>query len=83
MRKLPGAMSHNLRACDACLARFGVAALEREADTILATATPGRRLTPRAGRCLHCGVPVDPTLNGGYPAWCATCQAELDAIRRG
>lgn len=83
LRTLPGAMLSNLRACDGCLARFGAAALARESDTLLATATPGHRPLPRAGKCLHCGVPVEPQANGGYPAWCQPCHAELQGLRGG
>ncbi len=82
LRKLPGAMNANLRACDVCWARFGAAALARESDTLIATATPGHRPLPRAGKCLHCGVPVEPQANGGYPAWCQACSDELAQIRR-
>jgi len=80
LRKLPGAMLGNLRACDVCLARFGAAALERESDTLLATATPDRRPLPRAGKCLHCGVPVEVGANGAFPAWCNGCEGERQKL---
>ena len=75
---LPRSVWPNARACDGCLARYGVGRLAREADETLANATPGR-LGP--GRCLHCGGPVLAGPDGLLGAWCGACQRELDALR--
>jgi len=78
--QLLGSMWRNARACVPCLQRYGMATLVREADGVLAGATP-RRLG--GGKCLHCG---EPTLLGpdGLPsAWCSACEVERRRLVNG
>jgi hypothetical protein len=84
LKRLPAAMSPNLRACDPCLARYGGASLAREADETLAGATPARaRLGPGPGRCLHCGEPTVTDALGNLLAWCSACEGERRALMGG
>ncbi|HWO69657.1 MAG TPA: hypothetical protein VNP94_02740 [Actinomycetota bacterium] len=79
--KLPDALNQSVRACPACLARYGAAALAREADEVLARAEPGRSVT--LGRCLHCGERVVARADGAYPAWCTSCHGDLIRLTQG
>lgn len=71
-------MSPNLRACPACLARWGPATLARMADETLANATHGGAT---AGTCRHCGGPVIANGAGRLPLMCSGCEAEWRALR--
>jgi hypothetical protein len=76
LKKL-ASMSHNLRACDLCLARYGAAHLALEADAALANATTVR---PLPGKCLHCGEPMLANANGTTNVWCQDCDREAKAL---
>lgn len=80
LRRLPEALNVNVRACEVCWARFGEAALTREADELLANAQSGRVVALGAGVCLHCGEPVPALAGGGYAAWCSACERERRAM---
>jgi hypothetical protein len=77
-----GSVNKFVRACAACIAKYGKATLKDVADQALAwVLDPANRDNGKPARCGHCPNSVVRLVDGSLPVLCSECQRKLNALR--